>query len=331
MNNQIRIIRARDVRKILEGKEEKIMELVKSTYIMHDKGISILPKSIFLHFPNDTKNRIIGLPAYLGGDLNIAGIKWISSFPDNINHKMERASAINILNSMENGRCETILEGSIISAKRTAASAALAAFALHENKEEKTIGIVGCGRINREIYEFLKRKFVNVKHSVLFDLSRVCAENMKMYIEKNGMSAEIVDSVEAVFERSHLVSFATTASVPYLGGISNIDERTTVLNISLRDFTPEMIEACDNIVDDEEHVLREKTSVALTAEKRQNSDFIRCNLAKVLTGEQKPRKDNRAVIFSPFGLGILDLALNHYVNEQAKKLGLGIIIDNFIE
>ena len=40
------------------------------------------PIKPYLRFGNRA-NRIIAMPAYIGGRVNKAGIKWISSFPEN--------------------------------------------------------------------------------------------------------------------------------------------------------------------------------------------------------------------------------------------------------
>ena len=162
MTKNLFVLGAEQIDAILNGKETEIIEIVKNTYLFHNAGKTALPPSIFLRFPNDALNRIIGLPAYIGGDYNIAGIKWISSFPANIEKNRERASAAIFLNEMATGSVKAVLEGSIISAKRTAASAALAAQYLHLNKEE-VIGLIGCGRINREILLFVKNIYPTIK------------------------------------------------------------------------------------------------------------------------------------------------------------------------
>lgn len=329
MKNEILVVRANDVNKICVGKEKQIMELVKETYIAHNQKQSSLPHSVFLRFPNSDSNRIIGLPAYVGGQYDIAGIKWISSFPNNIEHEIERASAVNILNNMTTGRAEAVLEGSIISAKRTAASAALAAYTVHGDKSEKVLGAVGCGRINREIISFLRVAFPTIEKIYIYDKDEHRAVTFAENLRNESLQVELASSVDNVFEEATLVSFATTAGIPYVNEIKALRNETTILNISLRDFASQVVLKCDNIVDDIDHVLRERTSVHLTEQKVGNRDFIRCPLADILEGNQPVRIEGKPVMFSPFGLGVLDMTLSNYVKEEAINSGYGITIENF--
>lgn len=327
---ELYLIKAKEVAEILDEKETEIMQIVSKAYVLHTAGESSLPNSIFLRFPNNGLNRIIGLPAYLRGNINAAGMKWISSFPDNINHGIERASALMILNNIENGHAEVVLEGSIISSKRTAASAALAAKLIHSNPDETVLGFVGCGRINREISMFLKSAFKNVKKLIAYDLDSKRAEGFLDDIKENGMSTTVAESVYDVFRTALLVSFATTVGTPYIHDISACNSDSTILNISLRDFGPEVILSADNIVDDLEHVCRERTAIHLAEQTCGNRDFVRCPIADVITGKQKGRMEGKTVIYSPFGLGVLDLALADYVRKQAKEKGMGTVIENFL-
>lgn len=327
--NELLLIKAGEVSEILNN-EEVIMEIVSKAYVSFTSGKCTLPQSVFLRFPNNNSNRIIGLPAYMGDDVDAAGIKWISSFPHNINHGIERASALMILNNVKNGHAEAVLESSIISAKRTAASAAVAAHLIHSNPDETVVGFVGCGRINTEISLFLKKKFKNIKRLIVFDMVPERAEKFLYNIKAKDMDTEVVSSVEEVLKKAPLVSFATTAGVPYIHDISCCTPNSTILNISLRDFGPNVILKTDNIVDDLDHVCRENTAIHLTEQACGNREFVRCPIADVITGKEKERVEGKTVVYSPFGLGVLDLALACYVRKEAKEKGLGTVIEDFL-
>jgi len=188
----------------------------------------------------------------LGGASQAVGIKWIASFPDNLAMGLDRASAVVILNSLRTGRPEVVLEGSVISAKRTAASAALAAQLLFLNGQIPRLGVIGCGLINFEIVRFLVQLWPAIKSIVACDLDISRAEQFKQKCREslNGIESEIVPDVKTVFSKASLVSLATTALQPYIFDLSECAPGSVILNISLRDLAPQVILSCDIIVDD---------------------------------------------------------------------------------
>jgi ornithine cyclodeaminase/alanine dehydrogenase-like protein (mu-crystallin family) len=96
---------------------------------------------------------------------------------------------------------------------------------------------------------------------------------------------------------------------------------TVVFHLSLRDICVNVILASQNIVDDVDHCLKAKTSLHLTEIARGNRDFVSGSLVDVL--EKKFTLDHdRSRIFSPFGLGVLDLAVGNFVLEAANSLAL---------
>lgn len=333
-NDSILLLRGPDVGRTLDGHAKETIAAVRNAYCEHYKGNSCLPHSVFVRFPQREKERIIALPGYLGGEREVAGIKWISSFPGNVQHGISRASAIVVLNSLETGRPVAMMEGSLISAARTAASAALAADTLHAEGDIDVLGIIGCGVINREILRHIGSLGRRVGAILLFDIdpSRAARWRESLAADWQGTSISLCTSVDDVLKRSAVISFATTAVEPTVPDISICRPATTILHISLRDLTAAAVQGGDNVVDDIDHVMRAQTSLHLAEQQVGHRRFVRCTLAEVLLGQQPPRRDDSGVVvFSPFGLGVLDLAVSRVVLDRAVAQGLGTRIDGFFE
>lgn len=331
--DDILFLKGDEIITLFKNRDQEILEAVKSAYQIHAQGDSCLPHSNFLRFPNNEKDRIIALPAYLGGGINTAGIKWIASFPGNLALGMERASAVLILNSAQTGHAQAIMESSVISAKRTAASAAIAAQSLRGKQTVTTLGLIGTGLINFETVRFLLTTCPDIKTLLIYDLSLERAEQFKSKCQQLSSSLEItvVSEANTIFENSEVVSFATTATKPHISDISKCRPGTIILHISLRDLAPEVILAADNIVDDVDHVSRAQTSIHLAEQQVGNRDFIRATIGDILNGVVPSRPDNNKIaIFSPFGLGVLDLALGQLAYKLAREQNQGTTIESFL-
>ncbi len=333
MINPLRILKGSDVTQALAGREHLIIDVVQRAYEVHAQGDSMLPHSVFLRFPNDPRSRIIALPAYLGDSFDLAGIKWIASFPSNHDQNIPRASAVMIFNSVATGLPEAVVEGSLISAARTAASAALGARSMHADTQPTTLGFIGCGLINDEIARFLLATYPSVTTLVAYDSYEAQARQFAKHWQQRNQSltVQVVADASAVLRQAPLVSFATTAIEPYITDLTMCQPGSTLLHISLRDLSASAILQCDNVVDDVEHVCRAQTSIHLAAETVGQRDFIRCTLADITSGRLPARRSDHGIsVFSPFGLGVLDLAVGQLVLQAAAAQNLGITLDDFL-
>jgi len=306
------------------------MEVVRSAYLAHAEGRSVNPDSYFLRFPDKPDCRIIALPAYLGDGFDVAGLKWIASYPGNVQRGFPRASAVLVLNRYDTGYPFAILESSIISAARTAASATLAAHWLNgRSRRAQRLGIVGTGLIARHVYEFLIGTGWEIEEVRLYD--RVPAESAKFrdtVCDPDRHSITIVPGVRQLVATCDLIVFTTVAATPHVTDPVLFAHNPLVLNISLRDLAPEILLASQNVVDDVEHVMKANTSPHLAEQQAGNRDFVTGTLADIML-ERRSVDRSRPIIFSPFGMGILDLAVGKWVYDQAVAAGEDLRLSDF--
>ena len=325
------VISGGQVQRALQGQEKEIVELVEATYRLHGVGDSVNPPSYFLRFPDRPSDRIIALPASIGGPSRVDGLKWISSFPENVAAGIPRASAVLILNDHDTGYPFACLEASIISATRTAASAALAADWLSRHRARPTrIGFVGAGLIARYIHTFLAGTGWSFDEIAVHDVSADSAAGFTGYLEQSDTTGQVsvYDNAEKVIRCSDLVVFATIAAQPHVSDLSWFDHNPLLLHISLRDLAPEILLASTNVVDDIEHCLKANTSPHLAEQLTGNRNFLAGTLDEVMAGQVRVPAD-QPVVFSPFGLGVLDLAVGKYVYDRVASTGDLHIIDDF--
>ncbi|WP_327365749.1 2,3-diaminopropionate biosynthesis protein SbnB [Streptomyces sp. NBC_01217] len=325
------VISGAQVRRALHGNEKRIVELTEATYRAHGAGDSVNPPSYFLRFPDRPSSRIIALPASIGGTVRVDGVKWISSFPENVAAGVPRASAVLILNDHDTGYPFACLESSIISATRTAASAASAANWLSRDRPRPArVGFFGTGLIARYIHTFLVGTGWSFDEIGVHDLSADSAAGFRCYLEQSGTTGRITvhDGAEQLIRNSDLVVFATVAGQPHVSDPSWFAHHPVVLHVSLRDLAPEILLASTNIVDDIEHCLKADTSPHLAEQLTGGREFLHGTLDDVMAGRVSVPAD-RTAVFSPFGLGVLDLAVGKYVYDEVVRCGELHVVDDF--
>lgn len=325
----MRVITGADVAHEVERDRPDCLRVVRDAYLAHDAGDSVNPHSSFLRFPHLPRSRIISLPAYLGGEFDVAGLKWIASFPENTQHGIPRASATLVLNDCRTGFPFVCMESSIVSATRTAASAVLGAESLSGGRRAGRVGLVGTGLIAGHVWKFLRDLDWQLGGCRLFDLNQQSAERFARTLRDDGADdVVVVDRVEDAFADCDLVVLTTVAGEPHVHDPGLLEHGPVVLHLSLRDLAPELILAAQNFTDDIDHAVRERTSLHLTEQRVGDRDFVHGTLGDLLHG-RVAREPGRAAIFAPFGLGVLDLAVGKWVYDRVVASGSGREVPDF--
>jgi len=309
----------------VRGSSAQYIDAVAEAYILHAQGLGENPPSRFLRIPNREADRAIALPAYLGSDRNVWGLKWISSVPNNVPRGIPRASGVVILNDGDTGVPFACVDASVVNAVRTAASAAIAAKLLSpRSRTDRVLGIVGAGYIAESVTRYLIADGWEFEQVRVFDLN---AERMSRWQRDAPSNQQVAmcSTPEAAVDEADVVILATTASAPYLHSLRGAP---LVLHLSLRDIGVGVIASAQNVVDDVDMAVSESTSLHLAEIALHHRKFVDGTIVDLMTGIIQP-DTTRPRIFSPFGMGILDIAVAHEIYRHALARGSSLAVSDF--
>ena len=119
----------------------------------HGAQIYFPKESEFDGMPLDAPDRrFMAMPAYLGGDYQVAGCKWYGSNVENKKRGLPRSILMFTLNDKDTGAPLAIMSANLLSAYRTGAIPGVGARYL-AREDARVVGIVGPGPMNRTSLE----------------------------------------------------------------------------------------------------------------------------------------------------------------------------------
>ena len=298
---------------IIEKFYPEIISIVNRTYTNFYEGLCVNPDTYSLRFPEKPNARINALPSYVGGDVNIAGLKWVGSFPDNVVRNSQRASALIVLNSYESGYPVAILDGTKISAARTVASGVLAANKTIPTKRVSKMSLYGAGIIHRELVFLLLQDGWSVDQIIVNDLDHKSSEAFTNFCSSLSMRASVGTPIDEKTP-SDIVSFATSALEPWCD--RDVTSHRLVLHMSLRDIAPNQLRKTYNVVDHIPHALKANTSLHLL-----DQSGVSYHIDDFRFFDRADCDRSKATVVSAFGMGILDVAVAAFILDVAEFEG----------
>jgi len=301
---------------MLSRDRTQVMRLVTEAYRLYADGQAVEETPSYLRPPHDARARIIAKPACLYGDAPVSGVKWVSSFPGNLELGLPRASGLLVFNDMRTGLPIGSMEVAAINAHRTSASAVMALNRLHGRpRVGQTIALVGTGHIGWQMACYLLHEGWTPETWVLNDLDARRAQAFAYRLQELAPGARVQQAASAdqAVSQAEIAVFTTTAGVPHVHDLVLRPEQT-LLHISLRDLGVQVITQAHNYVDLAALAFSHQTSLHLAEQALGNRDYLSGEIGRVLSGGRPA--DGKPVIFSPFGLAVLDLAVGQWVLHQ---------------
>ncbi len=346
-----------DVVACTECMEELLITLDKGDYLMggengnsHGTMITFPENPPFPNMPKaGPDRRFMAMPAYVGGETAMAGMKWYGSNVENREKGLPRSILMVMLNDKDTGAPLSLMSANLLSAYRTSGipGAGVKNLAV---KDAKVLGIVGPGVINItaiETFAALRPTLdtLKIKGRGKASIDR-CISFVKEHLPQF-KTITVVDTLEECVRDSDILSFATSTSMGMDRSQYPFVKEEWIKPGALFcvpgscDFSDDFICSgkaklvCDNIklyeAWAEEYSYPTYNMVYipgclwldLVHDGKLSKDKI-INLGAILAGKQEGRKsDDEIIIYSVGGMPVEDVAWGKKCYEKALKLGIG--------
>lgn len=308
------------------------MTTMERVLALHADGGTIQPIKPTLRWGDsldteETRGRIMAMPAYIGGEFNVAGIKWIPSMPANTQGRgLPRASALIILNDADNGLPLAVMDGTIVSAMRTGAMTGLGARYL-ARPDARVAGLCGAGVQSRTQLMALQEALPALNEVRVFDpLAEKCQAWAAEMAAKTGLNVRAVPSAEEACVGADVIVPATIATHAYIRA-EWVAEGCLVSNPSSHDLEFGVVEAADKlVVDDWEQDAGHDSRLParMVAAGRLTRDGLHAEIGEIILGRKPGRESpEERIVFDHVGLAIEDVAEAYRVWRRAQELGIG--------
>ena len=266
--------------------------------------------------PGSESGTALLMPAWVEGEHY--GVKLANIFPANGTFGLPAVSAAYILFDGRTGRLLALIDGGMLTARRTAATSALASSKL-SRPESSTLLMVGAGRLAKLLIE-AHRSVRPIKRVLVWARRPEQARSLAAAV-----GGEAITNLNAGIELADIVSAATLSRAPLIPG-GKLRPGTHLDLVGA--FTPEMRET------DAEAVGRASVFIDTIGGARvEAGDLIQAaaeghfgweqvvaDLAELATGAHPGRiRDNEITLFKSVGAAIEDLAAARLVAQAGEE------------
>lgn len=293
---------------------------VEDAFAAHARGTARMPSKVYLSLEQHHGD-FRAMPAYFPGDDSAsAGVKWVNSHSRNPEkHGLPAVMAVYILSDPDTAVPLSIMDGTLLTAARTGAAAAVASKHL-ARKNPRTIGFVGCGVQSRWLLD---------AHKVLFGALEVLAHDVRSDAavsfagEVGGRAVSLEEACAC-----DIVCTSTPVREPVIKRA--MIKKGTHINAMGAD-APGKQELDPNILFDAKVVIDDWDQATHSGEVNvpihdgiYDPKKIHATLGEIAIGKSLGRvSDDEITIFDSTGLAIQDVALARVIYAAARKRGIG--------
>ncbi len=310
-----------------------VIKDVERVYELTLKGDVIAPGKCVMRWGETVEDenvlgRINAMPGYIGGEYDMAGIKWIGSGPMNYKKGLPRASVTIILNDPDTKLPLCVADGTAVSTMRTGASGGVA-IGLLAKSDAAVMTICGAGaqaptQLEAALIARPSLRRVYVYDIIMENACRFAKSAMEKFPQ---ITAIPTDNVEAAVRESDIVDCVTLASEPFIKG-EWLRKGCLVMNMADYEVDNECVKRADKVVVDYWENVKHRmiSTVALMwRDGLFKDDDLHAEIGEILCGTKAAREsDDEIIYFNAVGAGIMDIAVAARCYRNAVAAGEGV-------
>ncbi|HEU4344295.1 MAG TPA: ornithine cyclodeaminase family protein [Candidatus Binatia bacterium] len=322
------VLSEREVQSLIEIPQ--LIAALEQAHVQYSTGKAVMPVRLVVPLPQ-IQGRITSMPGYLEENKAL-GMKVVTFFQNNPQQHLPAILATILLFSAETGKIMAVMDGSYITAIRTACASAMATQVL-ANPDTQVLGILGAGVQAKAHIEALcrVRKPTQVK---VYSPSGTSGSNVKKELESTiGVPIEVAVSAEAAVREADVIVTVTSAKDPVL----RLDwlKRGAHLNAvgshrpDSREIDGATLAGSKLVVDSREAIRAECGDILLAIKENRISETdIHAEIGEVLAGIRPGRtNENEITLYKSVGIAVQDVATAHLVYQKALETNVGTNVE----
>ena len=335
---EILFLNNQDMHELGGGDMEAVIHDVERAYVLTEAGDVLSPGKCVMRWGStaedeNTLGRINAMPGYIGGEYNMAGLKWIGSGPMNYKKGLPRASVTVILNDPDTKLPVCIADGTEVSAKRTGASGGVA-MKLLSRENSRVLTICGAGaqsRTQMEAAMIVRPSIEKVYiYDLFFDRCELFAKEMGEKYPNVTILPTTAEGLEGAVRESDIVITVTLATEPFIKA-DWIKKGSLMAQMATHEVEYGCITNADKIVVDFWDTIKHRmasTIAIMASEGLVKDEDIDAELGEIINGKKTGRdNDDQIIYFNAVGAGILDLAVTTRCYRKAVAEGKGRLVN----
>lgn len=311
---------------------------IRDVLTLHAKGETSLPDEAYLPWtgPDGSACRSLNMPGMIrsADGVDTAGTKIINASLGNPDRGLPRAAGLIVLFDPLTARPRSLLDGTAISALRTAAVSTCAIEELAA--ATGVLALIGCGPLAAAHLNLMVARLPELTEVRLFDRVPERAAALGASVDRAALDVRVVRGAEEAVRGADVVVPVTTTTEGYLP-MAWLAPGAVVVNVSLDDVLPDVVRGAGLVVVDDWGLVAADDRRLLGRMLRRGEIHgprepkpagparrIDAELGEILVGVHPGRTErDDVVLVNPFGMAIADLAIAAAVERTVTREGGG--------